>query len=402
VVFPHAKPEPLMIRSGRGRILMFQNYGQDRPAVHPAALHYGSYCDSRPKRLLALGALTNENPVTLAAPRLHACSPLKATPGWIYCPNTDAKAAGRKCDYIGHHHEEHTYQYGVGALVNLKCPEHASDDFLAIDLVEAEVIRREAPDEKVCYAVVFRSNMLNNYLNIAGSTQKQIPEEQLSLCCGRLSEEMLVFILLKELGMSPIVCAGWLCRCHLCRPLACSGVGLGCACRLCTAVHPQRKAMAVLWERGALFDGCDRLVARCHRVADAFATPVGFAAPPICSEPLAAGPAVSCPYSTSALRGTLGMPSKRHTRCTTELALFDGCRCPDCLLRTRRMAQRCDEERPEAASQRQKARVMRSLDLLPDLSSDERTVQCTSSFLNWKCTLSFLDWKCRAVLSSTT
>jgi len=183
---------------------------------------------------------------------------------------------------------------------------------------------------EIRYDVEFRSNILNTYLGIAGRKVYSIPEATLHSCCGRLCEEMLAFIVLMELGVNMIDCAGWICRCHLCRPLPCNGLGSGCVCRLCTVVHPQRRAMAVLWEQRKLIDGCDQLTTRCHRIADAFTASSSFDTSAVTAQATGFAQDLSASHSLSKLGGAVstsfGIPG------ASEMTVFDGCRCPDCVI----------------------------------------------------------------------
>eukprot|EP00931_Biecheleriopsis_adriatica_P109195 TRINITY_DN83457_c0_g1_i1.p1 TRINITY_DN83457_c0_g1~~TRINITY_DN83457_c0_g1_i1.p1 ORF type:complete len:536 (-),score=96.26 TRINITY_DN83457_c0_g1_i1:41-1618(-) len=82
IFFPDSTLPSKTIPGKRGRIVMFQNYiDSQRPMHNPRCLHYGTYYEDKPKRVMTMGVLANETPVMLGSPKNG-----QAIDGLIYCP----------------------------------------------------------------------------------------------------------------------------------------------------------------------------------------------------------------------------------------------------------------------------------------------------------------------------
>jgi len=249
IVFPEACLPNGCIHGRRGRIIMFQNYVDSaRPCHSPEAVHYGTYFDSVPKRIMTAGILSNETP------SMFPCFPASGhrVKGLLYSAGTRSNGPH------GHGHSQEelpTQKFHLGSTVSVMTS-WANSPFAS--RLEAEVCEARLQGSAYTYSITFSHNLLNTYLGQAGLSQGRIEEAALERSCGNLCEEMISFLVLSDIGVHPIACAGWICACHLCTPLPCPKVGRPCACRFCANVEPQRKAIAMLWKRGLL---CRRMKA---------------------------------------------------------------------------------------------------------------------------------------------
>lgn len=103
--FPQASSgEGLLIQGRRGRVVVIENYlDTARPHHNASAMHYGTYFEDAPKRLVTMGVLANSTPSQREAPPR----------GLLYCPATlDAvftlhdAYAGMRDGYHEHHREK--------------------------------------------------------------------------------------------------------------------------------------------------------------------------------------------------------------------------------------------------------------------------------------------------------
>jgi len=200
IVFPNIDRE---FEGKRGRIFMFQNYRDaERPVANTNSTHYGRYNFETPKRVVAMGLLSNKTPdVTQGAPK---------TEGIMYCPNA--------CSHHAHHAEEDLYAYSVNQII-------VSKDHDSIPM--ARKVTTIYPDGYegnvgIFYKVTYQQSLINDYFNLSGSSNI-IKEYDLTQTakksCGLFEEEVWVFIVITDIiGLNDAEAAGWICSCHLCTP----------------------------------------------------------------------------------------------------------------------------------------------------------------------------------------
>jgi len=237
VSFPESSLE---VKGKRGRIIMWENYNESHNSLDPFATHIGSYefQKNTPKRIAVFGSVQNKNSILSKS---HHNFGLKE-PGMIVSQwggpwEHSVMDASGTCEIMVHHlndqmgsvltHKQFEYrsrQKKGKSKRDPTRPDAEMDDDKSYEgkhnpyFIPVEARVRGRPEYFSTDFRINKNSLINREWAIDSNTCTIGIHESSHIfqSCENRQDEMIMYLLLKNLHMPDHFCGGWMCKCKYC------------------------------------------------------------------------------------------------------------------------------------------------------------------------------------------